>query len=234
MIFSTPSQLEIFSRIRNARSISAWLWYSALIDLAFRMREKISDTSAIAKIVLHTSHHTHYVIGTGANDPQKMDPKASRETLDHSIMYIFAVALQDGVWHHVDSYAPKRAARPDTVELWHKIETMEDAEWTRRYHARDPNELAFGGRIEIVMKDGSKLVDEMSVANAHPNGARRFTRPDYIKKFLTLTDGVILPRESARFLEAVQELAKLPAGDLYRLNVSIPPRHLEAGKPGIF
>src|SRR5690606_30521312 len=40
-------------------------------------------------IVIHTSHHTHYVIGTGANDPQKMDPKASRETLDHSIMYIF-------------------------------------------------------------------------------------------------------------------------------------------------
>ena len=50
----------------------------------------------IEKIVIHTSHHTHYVIGTGANDPQKMDPKASRETLDHSIMYIFAVALQDG------------------------------------------------------------------------------------------------------------------------------------------
>ena len=29
---------------------------------------------------------THNVIGTGANDPQKMDPAASRETLDHSIM----------------------------------------------------------------------------------------------------------------------------------------------------
>src|SRR5260370_787488 len=103
------------------------------------MREQISDLSKIEKIVLHTSHHTHYVIGTGANDPQKMDPKASRETLDHSIMYIFAVALQDGTWHHVDSYAPKRAARRDTVALWHKIETQEDAEWTKRYHSRDPD-----------------------------------------------------------------------------------------------
>jgi 2-methylcitrate dehydratase len=87
----------------------------ALIDLAFKLRERIGDLKAIEKIVLHTSHHTHYVIGTGANDPQKMDPKASRETLDHSIMYIFAVALQDGTWHHVDSYAPKRAQRADTV-----------------------------------------------------------------------------------------------------------------------
>lgn len=65
----------------------------ALIDLAFRMRTKIADTSQIEKILIHTSHHTHKVIGTGSNDPQKFDPNASRETLDHSIMYIFAVAL---------------------------------------------------------------------------------------------------------------------------------------------
>ena len=104
--------------------------------------------------MLHTSHHTHYVIGSGANDPQKYDPTARRETLDHSIPYIFAVALQDGGWHHVDSYAPERAGRPDTVELWHKVTTAEDAEWTRRYHSDDPNEKAFGGRVEITLTDG--------------------------------------------------------------------------------
>ena len=206
----------------------------ALIDLAFRMRERIADTAEIAKIMLHTSHHTHYVIGTGAADPQKLDPKASRETLDHSIMYIFAVALQDGRWHHVDSYAPKRAARRDTVELWHKIETAEDAEWTRRYHSRDPNELAFGGRIEVTMRDGSVLVDEMAVANAHPLGARPFGREDYIRKFSSLTDGIITTREANRFLEAVQDVARLPAGELHRLHVALPAGALAEGKPGIF
>ena len=30
------------------------------------------------------------------------------ETLDHSIMYIFAVALEDGSWHHIKSYTPQR------------------------------------------------------------------------------------------------------------------------------
>ena len=205
----------------------------ALIDLAFRMREKISDFDAIEKIVIHTSHHTHYVIGTGANDPQKMDPKASRETLDHSIMYIFAVALQDGSWHHVDSYAPKRAARADTVRLWHKIETTEEAEWTRRYRATDPNELSFGGRVEIVMRDGSKIVDEMAVANAHPMGAKPFGRADYIRKFQILTDGIITARESNRFLEAAQDLPGMAAGDLHRLNVALPAGALVVGKPGI-
>jgi 2-methylcitrate dehydratase len=206
----------------------------ALIDLAFKLRERVGDLAAVENIILHTSHHTHYVIGTGANDPQKMDPRASRETLDHSIMYIFAVALQDGSWHHVDSYAPKRARRADTVALWHKIETREDAEWTRRYHATDPNELAFGARVEVVLNNGERIIDELALANAHPNGARPFERADYIRKFQTLTDGIITPKESARFLDAVQNLPKLAAGELAELNVAVPARSLAEGRTGIF
>ncbi|WP_313348625.1 MmgE/PrpD family protein, partial [Paracoccus sp. (in: a-proteobacteria)] len=160
----------------------------ALIDLARKMGPQIGDLRQIDSIVIHTSHHTHYVIGTGANDPQKMDPKASRETLDHSIMYIFAVALEDGGWHHEKSYAPERAARPETVALWHKISTLEDAEWTRRYHARDPKEKAFGGRVEVRLKDGRIITDELALADAHPDGARPFARENYVRKFLTLSD----------------------------------------------
>src|SRR5579875_3536569 len=100
----------------------------ALIDLARRLGPRIGDTTKIRSIVIHTSHHTHHVIGSGSGDPQKYDPQASRETLDHSLPYIFAVALQDGGWHHVASYAPERAGRPDTVELWRKISTAEDPE----------------------------------------------------------------------------------------------------------
>jgi 2-methylcitrate dehydratase len=206
----------------------------ALIDLAFRMREKIPDLDQVERIVLHTSHHTHYVIGTGANDPQKMDPKASRETLDHSIMYIFAVALQDGEWHHVRSYTPERASRPDTVALWHKIETREDPEWTRRYHARDPKERAFGARVEVQLRDGSRVVDELAVANAHPLGARPFGREDYIRKFRTLTEGIISTREANRFLEVVQDLPRLAVGELHLLNVAVPAGTLAVGQPGIF
>ena len=206
----------------------------ALIDLAFRMRGQIADLENIDRIIIHTSHHTHAVIGTGANDPQKMDPKASRETLDHSIMYIFAVALQDGRWHHVNSYTPRRAARADTVRLWHKIETREDPEWERRYLSTDPNELAYGGRVEVLMQDGSRIVDELAVANAHTLGVRPFGRDDYIGKFTTLTDGIISAREANRFLEAAQDLPRLKTDELHRLNVALPAGTLAVGKPGIF
>ena len=206
----------------------------ALIDLAFRMREKFSNLSQIEKVIIHTSHHTHNVIGTGANDPQKFDPKASRETLDHSIMYIFAVALQDGRWHHIESYTPERASRPDTIRLWRSIETREDEEWTRRYHATDPAERAFGGRVEILLKHGTRIEDQLAVANAHPLGAKPFGRADYIRKFQILTERIISSQESQRFLDAVQRLPDLQATDLHQLNIELPGESLAKGRSGIF
>ncbi|WGV48682.2 2-methylcitrate dehydratase PrpD [Rhodococcus erythropolis] len=193
----------------------------APIDLARRMRSRVGDLDQIASIVLHTSHHTHVVIGTGSGDPQKFDPTASRETLDHSVMYIFAVALQDGTWHHEHSYAPERAQRPDTIELWNKISTREDPEWTRRYHSTDPDEKAFGARAEITLKSGEVIVDELAVADAHPLGARPFARDQYVAKFRTLAEGVIEPSEQDRFLDAARRTAELKAGELDQLTFTV-------------
>ncbi|MBB5519745.1 MmgE/PrpD family protein [Amphiplicatus metriothermophilus] len=225
--------LETYTKEHSAEYQS-----QALIDLAFRMGREIEKRGGFDKvksIVLHTSHHTHYVIGTGSGDPQKMDPNASRETLDHSIMYIFAVALQDGQWHHVKSYAPERARRPDTVRLWRKISTVEDPEWTRRYHSRDPKEKAFGARVVATFEDGSELVDELGVANAHPLGARPFGRAEYIRKFRTLTDDILDPAESERFLDLVQRLPDLSADEVVMLNPVAPEGYLqENAAKGIF
>ena len=209
--------LETYTKEHSAEYQS-----QALIDLASRMKNKITNFDDVKSVVIHTSHHTHYVIGTGANDPQKMDPKASRETLDHSIMYIFAVALQDGIWHHVDSYSPERANRPDTVRLWNKITTLEDAKWTTAYHDEDPNKKMFGGRVEITMNDGSKIVDELGVANAHPAGAKPFKRSDYIRKFDMLTADVITKEERNRFISLCERLPELTAAEVQQLNVQIP------------
>jgi 2-methylcitrate dehydratase len=198
----------------------------AWIDLARKLHSEhpeLLEPSAIDRIVIHTSHHTHYVIGSGANDPQKYDPSASRETLDHSIPYIFTVALQDGRWHHVDSYSPARANREDTVALWNRVTTQEDEEWTRRYHSLDPAEKAFGGRVEIVLTDGTTIVDEIAVADAHPLGARPFAREDYIGKFRTLAADVLEPEEIERFLELVQRLPELTAEELGGLTIQAAP-----------
>jgi 2-methylcitrate dehydratase len=222
--------LETYTKEHSAEYQS-----QALIDLARNLNKKIKNLSDIKKVTIETSHHTHYVIGTGANDPQKMDPYASRETLDHSIMYIFAVALEDGDWHHIKSYAPQRARKKSTIKLWHKIVTCENKRWTKKYHDKDPKKKCFGGKVIIKMQDGKSFVEEINVADAHPAGKKPFGRNEYINKFVKLTEGIISKKESDRFLKLVQKLKVLKSKDLKNLNIQIKPNLIKKkAKKGIF
>jgi 2-methylcitrate dehydratase len=218
------------------KEYSAEYQSQALIDIARNLNKKIKDISKIKKIKIFTSHHTHYVIGTGANDPQKMDPNASRETLDHSIMYIFAVALEDGSWHHIDSYTSKRANQKSTIELWKKIVTYEDKKWTKKYHDQNPKKKCFGAEVVIEMKDGSKIKSKLGVADAHPNGNRPYKREDYINKFKILTENIIEQKECERFLNNVQSLRELGKSELYKLNIEVKSnlKNLSNSKKTIF
>jgi len=206
----------------------------ALIDLAFSLRDKIPNVEAVEEIVMHTKRLTHVVMGSGAGDPEKYDPAASRETLDHSIMYIFTVALQDGRWEHEASYLPERAARPDTVRLWRKVRTVEDPEWTRRFSEPAPLDKDHGARVVVTFKDGTRLEDEIAVADAHPRGARPFTQQDYVRKFQRLTAEIVEPDEAVRFLGAAAALISAPGPDLGEISVAIPAARLKAPPAGLF
>jgi len=196
----------------------------ALIDIAIKLNKKIDDFSKIKKIDIYTSHHTHNVIGTGANDPQK-----------YSIMYIFAVALEDGKWHHIKSYNKKRSHQKSTVDLWHKIKTHENKVWTKKYHHPDPKKKSFGAKVILKMKDGKKIIESLERANAHTYGSHPFKRVNYIEKFLTLTDGIIRISESNRFLKDVQNLKKIKDGGLHKLNIEVDERKLKKNNTkGIF
>ena len=217
------------------KEYSAEYQSQALIDLAKKFKKKLKNLKQIKKIDIYTSHHTHYVIGTGANDPQKMDPNASRETLDHSIMYIFAVALEDGNWHHVRSYTRARAKRKSTLKIWRSIKTHEDKKWTKKYHDPNPKKKSFGAKVTITLKNGKKITEQQDRADAHPYGSRPFKRQNYINKFLTLTENLIDKKESDRFLRTVQNLKKLKSGQLDKLNIEVKKNKIKKNlKKGIF
>ena len=217
------------------KEYSAEYQAQALIDIAKKLNKKISNLNDIIKIDIYTSHHTHYVIGTGANDPQKMDPESSRETLDHSIMYIFAVALEDAKWHHVKSYTKSRANKKSTVKIWQNIKTHEDKKWTRKYHDPNPKNKSFGAKVVVTMKNGKKIIEQLERADAHPYGARPFKRNDYIKKFKSLTENIISHKESLRFINTVQNLKKIKNGHLTKLNIEVSKKYLKKNnKLGIF
>ena len=217
------------------KEYSAEYQAQALIDIAKKLNKKINNLNEIKKIDIFTSHHTHYVIGTGANDPQKMNPNASRETLDHSIMYIFAVALEDGNLHHIKSYTKSRAKQKSTIRIWHLIKTHEDKKWTKKYHDPKPKNKSFGAKTVVTLKNGRKIIESLNRADSHPYGARPFKRDNYINKFLILTKNIISKKESDRFLITVQKLIKLKVGQLDKLNIEIKKTKLKRNyKKGIF
>jgi len=217
------------------KEYSAEYQAQALIDIAKKLNKKINNLNQIKKIDIYTSHHTHNVIGTGANDPQKMDPNASRETLDHSIMYIFAVALEDADWHHVKSYTRSRAKKKSTIKIWRSIKTHEDKKWTKKYHDPNPKNKSFGAKVIVTLKNGKKIIEKLDKADAHPYGSRPFVRNNYIKKFLTLTKNIISKKEIDRFLKNVQNLKKLKSGQLNKLNIEIKKSNLKKNtRKGIF
>tara|TARA_B100001540_G_scaffold267154_1_gene248542 strand:+ start:381 stop:1883 length:1503 start_codon:yes stop_codon:yes gene_type:complete len=212
------------------KEYSAEYQAQALIDLAKKLKSKINNLYQIKKIDIYTSHHTHYVIGTGANDPQKMDPNASRETLDHSIMYIFAVALEDGDWHHEKSYSKSRSNRKSTIKLWKSIKTHEDKKWTKKYHDPNPMKKSFGAKVVVSLNNGRKITEELERADAHPYGARPFKRVNYIKKFKILTNKILSKKESERFLKIVQNLKNLKNGQLVKLNIEVSNKKIKKDK----
>jgi len=217
------------------KEYSAEYQAQAIIDIAKKLNKKISNLNQIKKIDIYTSHHTHNVIGTGSNDPQKLNPDSSRETLDHSIMYIFAVALEDGDWHHIKSYSKQRSHKKSTIKLWRNIKTHEDKKWTKKYHNLNPKRKCFGAKVITTMNNGKKIIETLERADAHPYGLRPFERKDYIKKFKTLTEGIITKNETNRFLNDVQNLRKLKSKQLYKLNVEVNSKKLKTNsKKGIF
>ncbi len=122
------------------------------------------------------------------------------------------------------------------MELWHKVTTVEDPEWTRRYHSLDIAEKAFGGTVVITLTDGTVITDEIAVADAHPLGARPFAREQYVNKFRTLAAGLVEEAEIERFLAAVERLPELGPGELDQLNITAAPGviDLAAAPKGLF
>ena len=128
----------------------------ALIDLAFRMRGQIPDLGEDRE-----GHHPHQPSHARrdrhrrqrpAEDGSEGEPRDAGP-FDHVHLRRRTAGRRAGItW---TATRRSRAGRADTVRLWHKIETREDPEWTRRYRSTDPTEQAFGGRVEVLLRDGT-------------------------------------------------------------------------------
>jgi 2-methylcitrate dehydratase len=213
----------------------------AIIDMALEMVAKLPqkkdgtvDWSQIDGILLETSHHTDHVIGTGANDPQKIDPDSPRGTLDHSIMFAIARSMQLGRWDE-DVYEIKAFEKDELRMAMAMIKTVQVESWERRYHSTDPKEQSFGGKLIVKLKNGKTVFDEKACANAHPLGSNPWKRLNYEKKLKDLTKHMLSEKERDAFLAKIDKLDKLSGADLGALTPVIDEVELRTpSRKGIY
>ena len=206
----------------------------AIIDATLDLLGEMGDNSlsSIKSITLQTSHHTHHVIGTDANDPQKIDPDAPRGTLDHSIMFAIARTLQIGEWHHERTYDISSEDKDKLRDLMHKVVTEYDQKWEDAYHSQDPKVQAFGGKLIIELDNGEIFEKEKARANAHCYGDTPWGREEYIQKYRSLCDDKVSKAETDKFLNAVDQMEVLLTEGLCDLTPCVDLITLKMLEPG--
>jgi 2-methylcitrate dehydratase len=127
------------------------------LDLILDLRPHVT-LDEIDAIEVDTYHLTYHEIG---GDPAKWAP-TSRETADHSLPYLLAVALIDG---EIDerSCSPERIADPAIGPLMQRITIRERSDFTARFPSELPNE------IRIHRTNG----DTIARSGSYPRGHRK-------------------------------------------------------------
>jgi 2-methylcitrate dehydratase len=139
----------------------------------------------IESIEVETYWHAYHEI---ASHPSKWDPQ-TRETADHSMPYLLAVALVDGVVTPA-SCAPERFSDPALRPIMRKISVREDPELTAGY--RPPGATISGvprSRVRVTATSGETLVEEVGYHRGHSRNP--MTRTDIDAKFDAASDGVL-------------------------------------------
>ncbi len=196
------------SRIRDTY-IKFWpVEYHAqsAVDAALRLRARIGDPARIASVHIETFRAAYEII---AKDPEKWEPK-TRETADHSLPYIVAVALLDGAVDRA-SFAPARFQDPGLrAFLKDRVTLREDPDLTRGYPEGIPN------RITVHTQDGVRYVEEVGFPRGHAHNP--MTDEEVMEKFRRNVSEVWTPDQAERVAEWVWRLdAQEDLGELMRL-----------------
>ena len=99
-------------------------------------------------------------IRIAADTPAKWAP-TTRETADHSIPYLVAVALKRGTVG-IDDFALERITDPELHALMAKMRVRESDEYTRAY----PESTYF--RLELTTRSGERHVSQVRYPKGHP------------------------------------------------------------------
>jgi 2-methylcitrate dehydratase len=179
----------------NFKFFAAEYHAQALLALALALREKI-DVEAVEAIEVEIYAMAYSEIGS---EPAKWDPR-TRETADHSLPYLLAVALQDGRITPA-SFEPRRYLDPALRPLMNRIRVAENPGFTLRF----PQELV--SEIRVTTRSGQRLTERADYPKGHARNP--MTDADLETKFRDLSADVLGAAQVDAALRAFGHLEEL-------------------------
>jgi 2-methylcitrate dehydratase len=176
----------------NFKFFAAEYHAQAPLAMALALRGKIR-VEEIASIDVQIYAMAYSEIGS---EPAKWDPR-TRETADHSLPYMLAIALQDGRITPA-SFEPQRYLDPSLRPLMNRIRVAENPEFTRRF----PQELV--SEIELVTRSGQRLTERADYPKGHARNP--MTDADVDTKFRDLSADILGPAQVDAALQALWRL----------------------------
>ena len=145
------------------------------VEVALKLRAGIKNVADIDSVLVQSHDAAVDIIGS---EPAKWRP-TSRETADHSLPYIVAVALADGELT-AKQFAPERIADPALLALVQRVKVDRHAELSARYPE------AVGNIVSVRLRDGRTLSERVD----YPHGSARnpLTDAEVEAKFHALAD----------------------------------------------
>lgn len=171
------------------------------VEGVMRIRERVSPEQ-IAALDILTYQVAWKAIGGGAGDAEEKWAPKTRETADHSLPYLAALALLDG-GIGLDSFESERIADPRLPPLMRRIAVRVDDEMERRFV--EHGQMA--SRIVAHLHDGTVLEEAADSARGRPD--LPMTDDDFRSKFLSMAPLVLPDKDVGRMLDMLCNLDSL-------------------------
>jgi 2-methylcitrate dehydratase len=163
---------------------------------ALELRKEV-DPKKIKSILIESHEAGYTILG---RDREKWTP-STKETADHSLPYIVAMALLKG---RIDNstYSPRNFKDPRILEFVSKATVREDPALTALYPTKGmPN------RITVELEDGKTISRQQDVPRGHP--LNPMTKKDIEEKFQGLTKAKLGAERSKEALAELWNLDKM-------------------------
>ena len=176
----------------NLKFFPAEYHSQAPLWMALELRKKIR-VEDIDTIKVQTYYTAYSEIGS---EPEKWDPQ-TRETADHSLPYLLALALTDGIIKS-DSFSEARIHDPALRALMSRIAIAENPQFTLQFPAKMLTE------IEVLTRNGQRVAEIASYPKGH--ALNPMSDADVESKFANLSEGMLTPARRDSILRALWDV----------------------------